>query len=610
MADTQKNTFLILGSEGQIGNYLKTYLKNKGEDVLEWDIKLSPDQDLTKKNEELEKLIEESDFVYFLAYDVGGSKYLKQYQDTFDFINNNTLMMSYTFDLLKKHKKKFIFASSQMVRLNNSNYGRLKAIGEEYTKSLGGIFSRFWNVYGIEHEEEKAHVITDFIKRAHHDRNIKMLTDGTEVRQFLYADDCSEALYTIYKRYDDFIKEEKYSIDISNFEWSSIREIAQIIAEEFPGTKITPGTATDEIQRTNLDRFEPSGEILKYWKPKTNIKEGILNIIQAMKDEGLLEKPPTSPKPLVSTITPCFKMKKYLPEFLKDLPNQTYFENLQIVLDHNEPDQEEIQWVKDFNKKYPNKIKHIIVDKVDPIGVSMNRCIKEADGEIVTIWNVDDLRTPDSIETQVKMLLKEKSDIVGGDYKVVRSFPKHEGGMTITHSHYSEEEHKKSMLLGPFVMFKKDICQKAGYFDEQLKSGADYDLCIRLAYNGKISMTKDILGYYLNEGKGASTRPDSKQPLERTVIELRYGLFDKLDMSYIPLTINYSIPHIISFGQAFPVSNYVKNYDDIITKNITKIKKSVFRTTLQDMTGYKKIKSFIKAKIKKIFYENNRTTTS
>ena len=31
-------------------------------------------------------------------------------------------------------------------------------------------------------------------------------------------------------------------------------------------------------------------------------------------------------------------------------------------------------------------------------------------------------------------------------------------------------------------------------------------------------------GYYLNEGLGASTRPDSKQPLERTVIEMRYGL--------------------------------------------------------------------------------------
>ena len=30
-------------------------------------------------------------------------------------------------------------------------------------------------------------------------------------------------------------------------------------------------------------------------------------------------------------------------------------------------------------------------------------------------------------------------------------------------------------------------------------------------------------GYYLNEGMGASTRP-TVQPLERTVIEMRYGI--------------------------------------------------------------------------------------
>jgi nucleoside-diphosphate-sugar epimerase len=49
-------------------------------------------------------------------------------------------------------------------------------------------------VYGKEHDEEKSHVITDFIKMAKQDGVIKMRTDGTESRQFLYADDACEAL--------------------------------------------------------------------------------------------------------------------------------------------------------------------------------------------------------------------------------------------------------------------------------------------------------------------------------------------------------------------------------------------------------------------------------
>ena len=70
-------------------------------------------------------------------------------------------------------------------------------------------------------------------------------------------------------------------------------------------------------------------------------------------------------------------------------------------------------------------------------------------------------------------------------------------------------------------------------FDEQLVSGADFDLSIRLAANSRVGVINEVLGAYLDEGKGASTRPDNKQPLERTVIELRYGIYDKIDPRFL-----------------------------------------------------------------------------
>ena len=48
---------------------------------------------------------------------------------------NNLLIMTNVFKLLKKHKKKFIFASSQMSNMDFSNYGTLKRLGEEITKT-------------------------------------------------------------------------------------------------------------------------------------------------------------------------------------------------------------------------------------------------------------------------------------------------------------------------------------------------------------------------------------------------------------------------------------------------------------------------------------------
>ena len=104
----------------------------------------------------------------------------------------------------------------------------------------------------------------------------------------------------------------------------------------------------------------------------------------------------------VSTITPCYNMSKYMKGFLDNLSTQTH-KDLEIVLDHNDPSDEEVKLVEEYNDEYDN-ILHIKVEGVDPIGTSMNRCIEYATGEYLCIWNVDDLRTPDSIEVMAKAL--------------------------------------------------------------------------------------------------------------------------------------------------------------------------------------------------------------
>ncbi len=242
----------------------------------------------------------------------------------------------------------------------------------------------------------------------------------------------------------------------------------------------------------------------------------------------------------VSTITPCYNMGKYMEGFLTNLSEQTH-KDLEVVIDHNDPSDVEIKLVEEHNEIYDN-IFHIQVEGVDPIGISMNRCIENASGDYLCIWNVDDLRTPDSIEVMAKTLDENPDvDFVYGNYNIVPQFGLKEGQLVDETG--KEEYLKTGMILGPFFMFRKSILEKTKVFDEQLVSGADYDLALRLAFNGKGLHIPNILGYYLNEGLGASTRPDSKQPLERTVIELRYGL-DVIDPRLIPATSDYDIERI------------------------------------------------------------------
>lgn len=275
----------ILGSSGQIGAYLTEYLSNKGHHVFEYDIASVPTQDLTQiPNLALEHLIKESDFVFFLAFDVGGSRYLKKYQHTFKFIDNNARMMVSVFGLLEKYKKRFVFASSQMSNMSHSPYGVMKRVGELYTKTLNGLLVKFWNVYGIEKDMDKAHVITDFIRRGFEEGEFEMLTDGTEQRQFLYAEDCCEALETVMENYTDFKPEDP--LHITSFHSDSINDIAGIIQGQFNligryDVKIKPGVAKDTVQ---LDRRnEANTYILGWWQPETTIAIGISKVFNEMK---------------------------------------------------------------------------------------------------------------------------------------------------------------------------------------------------------------------------------------------------------------------------------------------------------------------------------------
>ena len=277
-----KKKILILGSEGQIGNHLKYFLIKRKYKVFEFDLIRSKNEDLRlNHNKSLIAKIKNCDFIFFLAFDVGGSRYLNKYQNTYDFISNNIRLMENTFSIIRKYKKQFLFASSQMSNMSYSPYGLLKNIGEKYTNILGGIVVKFWNVYGVEKDLKKSHVITDFVLMGLQNNEIKMLTDGSEQRDFLYAEDCCSGLEKIFINYNK-IRKFKPSVDLTTGKYTSIIEIAnkikKLLKKKNINIKINPSKKKDLVQ---LDkRNKPDMFLKKYWEPKFSLENGILEIIR------------------------------------------------------------------------------------------------------------------------------------------------------------------------------------------------------------------------------------------------------------------------------------------------------------------------------------------
>jgi nucleoside-diphosphate-sugar epimerase len=147
------------------------------------------------------------------------------------------------------------------------------------------LIVKFWNVYGIEKDMEKAHVITDFIKKGFETGIIDMMTDGSEHREFLYAEDCCEALETVMQEYSVFTSDD--DLHITSGSSTSILDIARTIQSLFKENdrevSIVPAESKDDVQKDARNEANP--HIKQWWRPQTNISDGIAKVFEEMKKD-------------------------------------------------------------------------------------------------------------------------------------------------------------------------------------------------------------------------------------------------------------------------------------------------------------------------------------
>lgn len=264
---------LVLGSSGTCGRSVCTAFTASGHEVVPWDIVLNPDHDLRVAGC-LDAVVPTVDFVVFLAFDVGGAKYMAD--SSTSYIDNNLLLMHNTFASLKKFGSRFIHTTSTMANMIHIPYAVLKRLGEFYTELLGGINLKLWNVYGREPICIKSHVIPDLIDQAVSVGSIRLRTDGHEERMFLHADDFARGVLAVCDHYDAL--RGRGTIDISSTEWTSILKIAQTIQSIARdtlniGVDIVPSTIKDG---SHTHRNEPNLALIsEYWSPTITLTDGI-----------------------------------------------------------------------------------------------------------------------------------------------------------------------------------------------------------------------------------------------------------------------------------------------------------------------------------------------
>ena len=205
-----------------------------------------------------------ADRIWFMAWDVGVWKHDNSPAYEIQILESNLQMCRSVFGCLEKAKKPFLFVSSH-VSPETSTLGVSKRVGELYAKLLGGHVARLWNVYGWEVPGERSHLIPDFVWKGLQGK-IKLMSDGSETRQFLYVQDCVEAFF------HQFEIGQKYA-DITSGEWVPVREVAERIGEKL-GAKVALGP---EPGKPSV--YSPESP-LQSWRPRFSLDQGMDEVIK------------------------------------------------------------------------------------------------------------------------------------------------------------------------------------------------------------------------------------------------------------------------------------------------------------------------------------------
>jgi len=223
---------------------------------------------------------------------------------------------------------------------------------------------------------------------------------------------------------------------------------------------------------------------------------------------------------------------------------------------HNDATEEELDILDRFIKPGMHVL-HILV-KREGLYESWNRGIMAASGEYLAIWNVDDIRTPDSLCAQKAALEQSKAMMCYGDFYGTRKY----GPFTEKLYRYDEYEICKKEafrrhIIGCFPMWRKSIHRQIGYFDEQFRLVSDYEFQLRLIRRYPMVKAPQLLGYYLENAGHKLSSNRRMQLRERTAVELRYRMYKKIMLHILPGTSAYRTNYILNFGRWTALSVFI-----------------------------------------------------
>ncbi len=179
----------------------------------------------------------------------------------------------------------------------------------------------------------------------------------------------------------------------------------------------------------------------------------------------------------VSIIIPTYNRANLLREAIDSVLAQTYQDFELLIVDDGSTDN-----TRDLATEYGNRVTYVFQENRGVSG-TRNLGIRLSTGEYIAFLDSDDLWLPDKLERQVAIMDQNPDLLLCHTEEIwirrgVRVNPKKK------HKKYSGYIFQYCLplcVISPSsVMIRRTLCEKVGYFDENLPACEDYDLWLRV----------------------------------------------------------------------------------------------------------------------------------
>lgn len=232
-------------------------------------------------------------------------------------------------------------------------------------------------------------------------------------------------------------------------------------------------------------------------------------------------------RPMVSAIVSTYNAERFMHGCLEDLEQQTIREELEIVVVDSASPQNEGAIVKEFQELYGN-IVYIRTRERETVYGAWNRGIRAARGKYVTSANMDDRHRADAFEILARTL-EENPDatLAYADSLITRT-----ENDTFECAHpvgrhewpdFSAHRLLEACCVGPQPVWRREVHDEHGYFDEKMVAAGDYEFWLRIARNRKFLHVRQCLGLYLESQAGVERANEAQCIKEAEEARTRYA---------------------------------------------------------------------------------------